>query len=177
MQPVHIAITRKVKPGMEERFEKALHIFIRESLHEPGTTGVQLVRPATDADAREFGILRSFESEAASKAFYLSDMFAKWEERIAPMVVGEPTQRRLHGLEAFFRDSGKAPPRWKMAIATWMGVFPAVWLWSSILPTPLSGLHPLLVGAIVDVFVVVSLTWCLMPLLTKALAGWLHANN
>jgi quinol monooxygenase YgiN len=95
MQPVHIAITRKVTPGVEERSEKALHIFIRESLNEPGTTGEQLVRPDSNADAREFGILRTFESKAAGKAFYTSDMFAKWEERNAPMVVVKPTQRRL----------------------------------------------------------------------------------
>ena len=60
-----------------------------------------------------------------------------------------------------------------MAIVTWLGVFPAVLLWSLVLPTPLSALHPVLVGAIVDVFVVVTLTWCLMPWLTRFFAGWL----
>jgi hypothetical protein len=45
-----------------------------------------------------------------------------------------------------------------MAIVTWMGVFPAVLLWASTLPRYLSGVHPILVGAIVDVFVVATLT-------------------
>jgi antibiotic biosynthesis monooxygenase (ABM) superfamily enzyme len=162
---------------MEQQFERALREFVRESLHLPGTTGVHLVCPIPGVDGHEFGILRSFESETARKAFYASEMFAKWEETAAPMVIGAPTERQLHGLEAFFRGSGKAPPRWKMAIVTWIGVFPAVLFWSTLLPAPLSGFHPLLVSAIVDVFVVVTLAWGLMPLLTKVFSNWLLANS
>jgi antibiotic biosynthesis monooxygenase (ABM) superfamily enzyme len=91
------------------------------------------------------------------------------------MVVGEPVRRRLHGLEAFFRDTRHAPPpRWKMAVVTWMGVFPSVLLWSSLLPNALGGLPHLAVVAIVNVFVVVTLAWGVMPLLTRMFAGWLH---
>lgn len=161
---------------MEEPFKKALRKFVRESLHLPGTTCVHLIYPAPGADEREFGILRSFESEAAREAFYASELFANWEEQVAPMTIGAPIHRQLHGLEAFFREDGKAPPRWKMAIVTWLGVFPAVWLWSTILPAPLSGLNDVLVGAIVDVFVVVSLAWFLMPFLTWLLSGWLKSK-
>jgi antibiotic biosynthesis monooxygenase (ABM) superfamily enzyme len=94
------------------------------------------------------------------------------------MVVGEPQRRRLHGLEAFFRDTKHGPPpRWKMAIVTWMGVFPSVLLWSSLLPNLLSGLPHLLVVAIVNVFVVATLAWGVMPLLTRFFAGWLQKNN
>ena len=72
MDPVHIAITRKVKPGMEQAFEKVLRAFVRGSFHLPGTTGVHLVAPADGAN-REFGILRSFESESARDNFYYSE--------------------------------------------------------------------------------------------------------
>ena len=98
-----------------------------------------------------------------------------WQEQVGGMVVGEPVRRRLHGLEAFFRDTRYAPPpRWKMAVVTWMGVFPTVLLWSSLLPKVLSGLPSLAVVAIVNVFVVVTLAWGVMPLLTRMFAGWLH---
>src|SRR4051794_28748841 len=160
---------------MDQAFEKALRNFVRESLHLPGTTGVHLVSPA-DGESREFGILRSFASESARDDFYKSEFYAAWQHEVAPMVIGEPTRRELHGLEAFFRGSGKAPPRWKMAILTWIGVFPAVLLWASTLPPYLTGLHPTLVGAIVDVFVVATLTWCFMPLLTKLFSKWLHQD-
>jgi antibiotic biosynthesis monooxygenase (ABM) superfamily enzyme len=107
--------------------------------------------------------------------FYESDLFRNWEERVSALVVGEPVRRRLHGLEAFFRETQRAPPpRWKMAIVTWIGVFPSVLLWSSLLPKVLSSLPSLAVVAIVNVFVVVTLTWGVMPLLTRIFAAWLH---
>jgi quinol monooxygenase YgiN len=118
-EAVHIAVTRKIKAGMEEPFQDALRDFARESLGQAGTTGVDLIAPAPGGDSREFGILRSSESEAASSAFYQSELFASWQEQVAPMVEGECVQRRLHGLEAFFAPpqqnswvnsgSGKAP--------------------------------------------------------------------
>lgn len=173
MSQVHIAIIRRVKPGMERAFERALREFARESLSEPGTTGVHLVGPVSDSG--EYGILRSFENEAACRAFYESELFRRWEERAAEFVIGGWTRRRLHGLEAFFRQGGHAPPpRWKMAIVTWLGVFPTVLLWSSLLKTVLGGLPSLGVAAIVNALVVVTLTWGVMPLLTRLLANWLR---
>lgn len=178
MEVVHVAVTRQVKPGCEQAFEDALREFARESLREPGTTGIHLIAPVPGTDGCEYGILRSFESEAASRRFYESDRFKNWQEQVTPLVVGSPQRRRLHGLEAFFRDKKHTPPpRWKMAIVTWMGVFPSVLLWSSLLPQALSGLPQLLVVAIVNVFVVATLAWGVMPLLTRLFAGWLQGNN
>ena len=175
MQAVHIAITRKVKRGLEEPFQAALRNFARESLGEAGTTGVHLVGPLPGGDGQEFGILRSFESEAACHAFYDSPLFAKWQDQVAPLVEEDCNRRQLHGFEAFFRSTSQPPPRWKMAIVTWLGVFPAVLLWSSILPRLFSGLHPILMTAIVSGLVVAMLAWGIMPLLTKALTGWLQS--
>ncbi len=174
MDAVHVAVTRQVKPGCEEEFEQALREFAFESLREPGTTGVHLIEPAPGTNGCEYGILRSFESEEASRRFYDSEVFRQWQERASDLVVGDSIVRRLHGLEAFFRDANHAPPRWKMAIVTWLGVFPSVLLWSSLLPPFLSGLPPFAVLAIVNVFVVVTLAWGIMPLLTRIFAGWLH---
>jgi antibiotic biosynthesis monooxygenase (ABM) superfamily enzyme len=175
MEVVHVAVTRQVRPGHEESFEEALREFARESLRVPGTTGVHLIAPVPGTEGCEYGILRSFESEEASRCFYESELFSNWQEQISEMVVGAPVRRRLHGLEAFFRDTHHAPPpRWKMAVITWMGVFPSVLLLSSLLPKVLSCLPHLAVIAIVNVFVVVTLAWGVMPLLTRVFAGWLH---
>jgi uncharacterized protein len=177
MKTIHVAVTRQVKPGCESAFEKALREFARESLHIPGTTGVHLIEPVPGTNGCEYGILRSFESEEASQRFYESELFKEWQERVADLVIGEPVRRRLHGLEAFFRDPQQTPPpRWKMAIVTWLGVFPSVLLWSSTLPKVLIGLPYLAVVAIVNVFVVATLAWGVMPLLTRLFAGWLRNN-
>lgn len=177
MGAVHVAVTRQVKPGREAEFEQALREFAFESLREPGTTGVHLIEPVPGVKGCEYGILRSFESEEASRRFYDSEVFQQWQQRASDLAVGDSIVRRLHGLEAFFRDSKHAPPRWKMALVTWLGVYPSVLLWSSTLPPLLRGLPQLLIVAIVNVFVVVTLTWAVMPLLSKFFAGWLHESN
>jgi len=178
MGQVHIAITRQVKPGNEAVFEKALRAFARDSLNEPGMTGVHLISPVPGSEGAEYGILRSFDNEAASRAFYESHLFQNWQQQVAPYVIGPPVYRRLHGLEAFFRNSRlPMPPRWKMAVVTWLGVFPTAVLWSTVLPKALDGLHTLVIMAIVNIFVVVTLAWGVMPMLTRFLARWLHANR
>ena len=71
--------------------------------------------------------------------------------------IGGWTRRRLHGLEAFFQGvPGGPPPKWKMAVVTWLGVFPAVLLWSSVIRKLLSGLPSLVTTAIVSAFVVAT---------------------
>jgi antibiotic biosynthesis monooxygenase (ABM) superfamily enzyme len=178
MEPVHVAITRLVQPGKEAAFEKAMYAFIERSIGVHGVTGVHLLRPAPGADSREYGILRSFESREARDAFYSSDLFAAWEEEVAPLVESGCSKRELHGLEAFFRRGAiGAPPRWKMALLTWMGVFPSVVVWSAILRPPLHALPVFATTAVITGFVVLTLAWGVMPVLTKAFAGWLRAGT
>lgn len=177
MSQVHIAIIRQVKPGMERGFEDALREFARESLRAPGTTGVHLIGPIRDSKSGEYGILRSFESEAACQAFYDSEMFRHWDEYATQFVIGGWTHRRLHGLDIFFQGvSGGPPPKWKMAVVTWLGVFPAVLLWSSVLRKLLSGVPSLFATGIVSALVVATLAWIAMPLLTRGFSTWLSSS-
>lgn len=175
MPNVHIAITRRVKPGLEDQFERELRKFVRESLDQDSVSGVHLIRPPESSDSREFGILRSFDDEAAAEQFYESTLFQAWSTQVANLVEGAPTRRRLSGLEAFFRNAkAPLPPRWKMALITFLGVFPSVLLWSNLLPKLLPDLGYLVMAVLVNASVVASLTWVVMPLMTQTFRGWLH---
>jgi antibiotic biosynthesis monooxygenase (ABM) superfamily enzyme len=174
MPQVHIAITRRARPGQEAAFEAALREFARESLGYPGATGVHLVGPVPGGSG-EYGILRSFESAEACEAFYDSEMFAEWQRRVSPLAEEGWAQRELTGLEAFFRHGG-APPRWKMALVTWLGVFPTVLVWSTLLASPLSSVHRVVAMGLTIGLTVVTLTWGVMPILTKLLSRWLHKH-
>lgn len=112
------------------------------------------------------------------ESFYASDMFKDWQVEVADLVEGEPLHRRLHGLEAFFRSGGPAfpPPRWKMAIVTWLGVYPVVLFWSRMLAPQLSFLPSAAVMAITALAAVITLAWVVMPLLTKIFSHWLHGG-
>lgn len=175
MAEVHMAVTRKVKPGYESDFDSRLQEFAIASMHCEGMAGVHILRPPLESGSSEFGILRSFETEAHAQRFYDSELFANWNKQIAPLVDGHPIRRRLSGLEAFFRrERGPMPPRWKMALVTFLGVFPCVLIWSRVIPALMSELPSLLTAVIVNALVVATLTWLVMPLLTKTFHDWLH---
>lgn len=76
-------------------------------------------------------------------------MFRRWEEHAAQYVIGGWTRR---------------------------GVFPTVLVWSLLLTKALGSLPWLVVMAIINAFVVVTLAWGVMPLLTRMLANWLRTE-
>lgn len=177
-EAVHVAILRVVRPGREQEFERLVHQFFEEAANQPGVCGAYLIRPFSGQHSHEYGILRSFATVDDRQRFYASDLYSKWNEAVAPLVEGPPRRQELHGLEAFFRgDSAAPPPRWKMAIVTWMGVSPAVYVFSNTIPTLIPGMPMLLSLVLVNAFVVASLTWILMPLLTKIFSGWLRSSR
>ena len=73
--PIHIAITRRVRPGCEAEFQQALREFFQTSFTHGGVLGASMLTPLPGSDTREFGILRTFANEAERDAFYESPMF------------------------------------------------------------------------------------------------------
>lgn len=173
---VHVAVTLNVREGCEAEFAELLTKFAQRSLDFRGATGVFLIHPVPGTACREFGVMRSFKSEEHCRAFYESDMYRQYKAEAARLVESDPIIRPLTGLEAFFRSGGqRLPPRWKMALVTYLGVVPAVIFWSSTLKPMLKDFHWLLAVCISNAAVVVTLAWLMMPLLTKIFHKWLHA--
>src|SRR6266567_5804757 len=173
-EAVHVAIMRVVRPGHEREFEALIQTFFEEAARQPGICGAYLIRPIVGSHSREYGILRSFHSQEDRDRFYASDFYRRWNEAVAPLVERDPQRRELHGLEAFFHGNAPPPPRWKMALLTWIGVNPAVYIFSKAVPAVFGDLPMLARLLIVNASVVASLTWFFMPVLTKLFRGWLR---
>jgi antibiotic biosynthesis monooxygenase (ABM) superfamily enzyme len=176
---IHVAVRRRVKSGHEAEFEAAVREFFAASLASEGTSGAAMLRPVPGAP-NEYGILRAFEDEAAKERFYASAAYRDWTARVQHLVEGEPERRDLHGLEAFFRGDGlrRPPPRWKMALLTWLGVDLAVLVFGRGVSRLVSGALPgWLLFLLVNACIVASLTWLIMPVVTRAAAGWLHGRR
>lgn len=174
---IHVAITRRVRPGCETGFQDALREFLQASLSENGILGVHMVVPPPGSGAMEYGILRTFANDADRDAFYRSPIYEAWLARVAPLTEGDPTIRELTGLEAWFRTGRSLPPRWKMAIATMIGVYPTSLALSQTVGRAVRE-WPILAGGLAMAgSMVVLLTWVVMPLVTRALHGWLHASR
>jgi antibiotic biosynthesis monooxygenase (ABM) superfamily enzyme len=171
---VHVAVMRVVRSGQERKFEALIQKFFEDAARQPGVCGAYLIRPIAGSHSREYGILRSFHSEEDRDRFYASDLYRRWNAAVAPLVEGGPQRRELHGLEAFFHGNAPPPPRWKMALLTWIGVNAAVYIFSNAVPAVFGGLPMLASLLIVNALVVASLAWVLMPVLTKLFSRWLH---
>ncbi len=172
--PIHIAITRRVRPGCEAEFQEALREFFHASFTHRGVLGASMLTPPPGSDTREHGILRTFANEAERDSFYESPMFKAWEERARTMTEGEPVYRQLHGLEAWFRAPHQPPPRWKMAAAILLGVYPTSLILAVTAGEFVQNWPFLSRSLVISVCMVTLLTWVVMPAVTRLLQGWLN---
>jgi len=69
-QPIHVAITRRIRPSCEQEFQTALKEFFARSLAERGVHGAAMLVPPPGSASAEYGIILSFASIAERDAFY-----------------------------------------------------------------------------------------------------------
>jgi len=179
-EPIQVAIMRTVKPGHEAEFEQALHTFVQKSLNLPGQMGVNIIRPAPGGGSRQYGIIRKFANREALFAFRASPEYLAWNQLTVQLTEGSGHAEVLNGLETWFTlpVENLAPlPKWKMAIATYLGVVPVIMTLALTLGPRIRSWNFVLNNLVFNACVVVLLTWVVMPLITRALHGWLHAKS
>jgi len=175
-EAITVSVTRTVKPGYEIAFEKALHDFVQRSLTLQGQQGVHIMRPAPGSASRDYGIVRKFADQDSLAAFYESAEYREWIQSVSDFTEGAARTEQLSGLETWFTIPSapiRAFPKWKMACATFLGVFPAATVLGLTLGPWIEPWPFLLKGALFNACVVALLTWLVMPLITRALQGWL----
>jgi uncharacterized protein len=177
-QPVTTIISQKVKPGREQGYEEWVKGIIAAAQQFPGHQGVTVLRPQRQANP-EYTIILRFDSYQNLEKWLNSELRQEWIERSHPLVEKPHEIQFFTGFETWFtlpdRPLQPPPARYKMAIITAICVFTLVNLCNWLLSGLLSGLPPLLRSLIVIVLVVISLTYLIMPQLTKLLRGWLFS--
>jgi antibiotic biosynthesis monooxygenase (ABM) superfamily enzyme len=177
--PIHVAIVRTVKAGCEAEFEQALHDFVQRSLSLTGQMGVDIIRPAPGSRSRQYGIIRKFADRDALAEFRTSPEYLEWNQIALDLTEGSGKVEELCGLESWFTQPGQPLhplPQWKMAIATYLGVVPVIMLLSLTLGRLIQNWNFVLNNIVFNAFVVVLLTWVVMPLITRILHGWLQTE-
>ena len=138
------------------------------------------MRPAPGSGSREYGIVRKFTSREALASFRISAEYLAWSQLAAELTEGEVRAEELTGLESWFTLPGAALrplPKWKMAIATYLGVLPVVMVLSLTIGPLIGSWGFILSNAVFNACVVASLTWLVMPLITRVLHRWLHSEQ
>ena len=160
-EPITVSVSRTVKAGRETDFERALHEFVGRSLTLPGQHGVHIMRPAPGSGSREYGIIRKFANREALMEFRTSPEYLAWNQLATDMTEGAGRTSELTGLESWFTLPGanlKPLPKWKMAIATFLGVFPVVTILNLSIGPLVRQWHFLLANAVFNACVVTLLT-------------------
>src|SRR3712207_2098461 len=122
--PVTVVVTRDVALGRERDFDKWVHLIVSEAVRFGGL-GASVITPDASMPARRVVVCR-FANEGSVRAWEES------EERNKLMQEAEtfstPHFEQATGLETWFTLSGEGamvpPPRWKMALVTFIGIYP-----------------------------------------------------
>jgi antibiotic biosynthesis monooxygenase (ABM) superfamily enzyme len=168
---VTVLVTRRVKPGHDVAFEQAMGGMLTTARGFAGHLGGQVVCPTDQAGAG----VASTDLYHVVFAFDNADHLAAWQgspERaailasVAEHTVGASEMRQVSGLAHWFTEPKGAPqappPRWKVAVVTWLGIFPTVLV--------------LFLTVAITALVVLLMTWVVAPQLTRWLRGWLHSS-
>jgi antibiotic biosynthesis monooxygenase (ABM) superfamily enzyme len=174
-----VVVSRRIRPGREAEFEKTMQSFVQFALSFPGHRGINVLRPP--AGGRDYTVVDQFSDESARSKFKASAEYQDWMRRLGELTDGDPRIEELSGLEGWFtlpQRSGLAkPPKYKMAVSTFLGVFPVAMALNLSLGPVIRSWHFVLSNAVFNACVVTLLTWVVMPLITRVLRRWLFPHR
>jgi hypothetical protein len=178
--PVTTTVTRRVKPGHEPFYEQFLEGIIAAASRFPGHLGVEVFRPQSASNG-DYRVVYRFDTGEHLRAWLDSDERAAWLERAEPHVTGPMRTQVLTGLETWFTLPGhpgaSPPPRYKMALLTWITIFPLITLVVIALAPLVEDLALVARLGITTAVTVPIMTWLVMPRVTRLLRGWLFPDS
>ncbi len=181
-QPVTTVVRRRIRPGAAAEFTELMREFINVLLQQPGHLGVNVIRQAPDSD--EYLIFDRFCTVQARRRFTGTEEYREWMERLGAVSDAPPVIEETEGLSYWFESprpetagAGGLPPKWKMSLVTLLGVYPLSMLYPALVVPVTSGWPGWARGLMIAGLIVVSLTWLVMPLLTKIFRPWIHPKE
>lgn len=177
---VLMLVSRRVKPGSEAAYEQACQNMMAAASRFEGYLGAQLVHPGEEPGAEDplFHVVLAFDSAPHLDKWQRSPERQRGVEATVPHVEGETQIRHISGLAHWFKPPGAAalpaPPKWKVAVVTWLGIFPTVYLLFLLLEPVLARLPLLPRVLLLTVLVVPVMTWLVAPRLTQLFKRWLY---
>lgn len=176
---VTVLVSRRVKAGCEADFERVAGQLLELSAQAPGYLGSQLMHPGEEpgVDDSLYHVVLAFDNQANLDVWQNSTERALGLAAAEPYIEGPTTLRRVSGMAMWFRaPAAVAPPRWKVAVVTWLGICPTVYLMFR-LTWDLIGTWWLLPRVILlTLAVVILMTWLVAPALTRVFRSWLFAR-
>jgi hypothetical protein len=176
--PLTAVVTRRIKEGAEPQFEALMQEFIAFVLQQPGHVGINVIRPFQGS--REYTVLDRFATERDRHGFTSSKEYRDWMRRLRAVSEADPSIAEMGGIAFWFTPRQgpvrRPPPTIKMAAVTLLGVYPLSMLFPAVVIPLTPGLPSWLQGVIIAGLIVVTLTWLVMPVLTRVFRNWLFRS-
>lgn len=174
---VTVVVNLRIKPGCEKDYDKWLECFLVLERKVPGYLGTTaIMETGTDSSTRH--MIHRFRDKASLEAWEKSEELHKLTEEVNKYT--NPYLQKATGLETWFTlPDLKAivpPPKWKMAIVSFIGAY-CISLLASFILRPYLGSQPLLFNLFITIILVVGLTYFAMPLLSRLFRRWLYPRN
>ena len=171
---VTAVISRSIKPGHEKDYDDWLRRYMILENKVPGYLGTTIIAPGGNTSSVRY-IINRFSDKASMDAWEHSSEALKLIEEAnncSTMHYASAT-----GLETWFSvpdlKAVVAPPRWKMAIVAFIGAYCISSIARYILGLYI-GQSPLLTNVLMNIILVLGLTYLMMPILSKLLRRWLY---
>ena len=178
---VTVLVSRRVKPGHEAEFMQAADAMTAAASRFAGYLGGHLVRPEADADEQEHNLFHTvfaFDNPAHLQAWQTSPERMRCLETMAAHTFSSSKLREVSGLGHWFATAGapahQPPPRWKVAVVTWLGICPTVFMLFLVVAPWLESWPLLPRVMVITALVVLIMTWVVAPRLTAWLKPFLY---
>lgn len=179
-QHVTAVISHTVKPGLVSAYEDWMHRIIPVAKGFPGYLGVNILRPDAGTPS-DYVIVLHFDKCDHLLKWLNSPERSDLISQARPLIQDKESVQVLTGLETWFvlpkRPMRSPPPRYKMALLTWMGVFTTLTVVGRLIQMVLAPFPPLLTQFITVGAVVFILTYLIMPYLTRLFYRWLYPKQ
>jgi antibiotic biosynthesis monooxygenase (ABM) superfamily enzyme len=177
--PITAVASRRVKPGREGEFEEWISGILSSANGFPGYLGSNVVRPSGPDD--EYQIVFKFDHASNLKRWEESSERHHWLHKSEELIKEEPNIRILTGLETWFtlpsKEGDPPPPRYKMALVTWLAVFPLATVVFMVLDPILGDFHAVLRTLVFTLVMVSLMTYVVMPRMTRLFSSWLYPKR
>jgi antibiotic biosynthesis monooxygenase (ABM) superfamily enzyme len=175
---IGVVVSARVQAARAAEFEEGLADLMRAAAARPGRISADVLRGTVGPGGRDYHVVYRFADEASLRDWEASPERRALLARIEPLFE-EAGRRELTGMEAWFDlpRGAPAPARWRMAVLTWLGIWPLVSLSLWLFAPHLAGLPFLLQTALNSALLVLAMTYVVMPWLAHRAAPLLYPRR
>lgn len=174
-----VVAQHRVKAGREAEFETALRAFMTFALSFPGQQGINVLRPASGL--HDYTMVARFADAESRQAFVATPDYVQHRAKLDALSEDRPRIAELTGMETWFTlpelPHAAPPPKVKMALMSFLGVYPTTLLLGALLSPLIGGLPRLASHAVMIACSAVALTWLVMPALARLCRRWLYPEH